>query len=174
MSRIAAIVYGPDQDCDRLLAELARGWRQAGLRVAGLVQINGGDASCDTLEMELEAIDTGRRFNICQDLGAGSVNACRLDPAGLAEAAGALRAALAEPVDLVIVNKFGRMEAEGQGLIAEIGEAVAAGLPLIIGVPERFAGAWEAFAGGLDTRLACDAAALETWRRCLQPALAAE
>lgn len=173
MSRIAAIVYGPDQDCDRMLADLAHAWRQAGIRVAGLVQINGGDASCETMEMELEAVDTGRRFNICQDLGSGSVNACRLDPAGLAEAAGALRAALGQPVDVVIVNKFGRMEAEGQGLVAEIGAAVAAGLPLVIGVPARFAEAWQAFAGGLDTRLACDPAALEAWRRDLEPALAA-
>lgn len=174
MSRIAAIVYGPDEDCDGMLADLAHDWLKDGVRVVGLVQINGGAATCDTMEMELEAIESGRRFNICQDLGAGSANACRLDPSGLAEAAGALRAALGQTVDVVVVNKFGRMEAEGQGLNAEIGEAVAAGLPLVIGVPKRFAEAWEAFAGGLDTRLACDPLAVEAWRRGLRPALAAE
>jgi len=174
MSRIAAIVYGPQEDCDGMLADLAHDWLKDGVKVVGLVQINGREASCETMEMELEAVESGRRFNICQDLGSGSANACRLDPSGLAAAAGALRAALAQDVDVVIVNKFGRMEAEGGGLNAEIAEAVAAGLPLVIGVPARFAGAWDAFAGGLDTRIACDPLALEAWRRGLRAVAAAE
>ncbi|WP_163570829.1 DUF2478 domain-containing protein, partial [Klebsiella pneumoniae] len=91
------------------------------------------------------------------------VNSCRLDPTGLAEAAGALKAALEKPVDLVVINKFGRMESEGQGLVAEIGEAVASGRPLIIGVPRRFAEAWDDYAAGLDDKLACRPDALAAW-----------
>ncbi|WP_164098229.1 DUF2478 domain-containing protein, partial [Serratia marcescens] len=90
--------------------DFAHGLAAKGVAVAGLVQINGRDASCADMEMELEDLDTGRLINICQDLGAGSVNSCRLDPTGLAEAAGALKAALEKPVDLVVINKFGRME----------------------------------------------------------------
>ena len=174
MSLIAAVIYGPDDDCDQLLADLAHDWVKTGVRVAGLVQINGGDATCATLEMELEALDTGRRINICQDLGSGSTDACRLDPTGLAEAAGALRAALMKPIDLVVINKFGRMEAEGGGLIAEIGEAVATEKPLIIGVPRRFQDAWEAYAGGMDVKVACTRAGAEAWWAAVRTPLAAE
>ncbi|QCI67900.1 DUF2478 domain-containing protein [Phreatobacter stygius] len=175
MSMLAAVIYGPDDDCDQMLADFAHGLAAGGVAVAGLVQINGRDASCAEMDMELEDLDTGRRINICQDLGSGSSDSCRLDPTGLAEAAGALKAALDKPLDLVVINKFGRMESEGQGLVAEIGEAVATGRPLIIGVPRRFAGAWDAFAGGLDEKVACRAEALAAWWAAARsPALAAE
>jgi nucleoside-triphosphatase THEP1 len=163
MTKLAAVVYGPDEDCDTLLADFAHGLAAGGVAVVGLVQINGIAASCETQDMELEDLDTGRRINICQDLGAGSSGSCRLDPTGLAAAAGALRAALDKPLDLVVINKFGRMEAEGGGLIGEIGEVVAAGQPLVIGVPKRFLDAWDAFAGGLDEKTACRPAAVEAW-----------
>jgi nucleoside-triphosphatase THEP1 len=163
MTPIAAVIYGPNEDCDSLLADFAHGLAARGFRVAGLVQINGQNASCAEMDMELEDLETGRRINICQDLGAGSSEACRLDPAGLAEAAAALKSALAGPLDLVVVNKFGRMESEGHGLIAEIGETVETGKPLLIGVPRRFAEAWEAYAGGLDEKLACRPEALAAW-----------
>lgn len=162
MTLIAAVTYGPDDDCDALLAGFAHAREAAGVKVAGLIQINAG-AGCAELDMELEALGTGRRINICQDLGPGSANACRLDPAGLAEAAAALRQALERPADLVVVNKFGRMEAEGGGLIAEIGAAVAAEMPLVIGVPLRFLTAWDSFAGGLDVKLPCTRLALDGW-----------
>lgn len=170
---LAAIVYGPDEDCDGLLTETGRAWRKAGVNVVGLVQINAG-ASCADLDMELEVLETGRRISICQDLGSGSADACRLDPAGLAEAAGALGSALAGPVDVVLVNKFGRMEMEGAGLIAEIGAAVAAGHPLLIGVPRRFVSAWDAFAAGIDQKLPCTRAAIEDWWRRVRMPVAAE
>lgn len=162
-SLLAAVVYGPEDDCDQMLADFAHGLAASGVAVAGLVQINGADASCESMDMELEDLDTGRRINICQELGSGSAGSCRLDPTGLAEAAGALKAALGKPLDLVVINKFGRMESEGLGLIAEIGEAVAAGQPLVIGVPRRFASAWDAFACGMDDKLACHKEALATW-----------
>ena len=163
MVKLAAVVYGPDDDCDALLADFAHRLAASGVAVAGLVQINGVNASCETQDMELEDLDTGRRINICQDLGSGSVGACRLDPTGLAAAAGALRAAIDKPLDLVVINKFGRMEADGGGLAGEIGQVVAAEQPLVIGVPQRFLDAWNAFAGGLDVKVACQRSAVDAW-----------
>lgn len=162
MSLIAAVIYGPDDDCDGLLAAVAHGWMAGGHAVAGVVQANAG-AGCDEVDMELEVLGSGRRISICQDLGAGSAGVCRLDPAGLAEAAAAVREAIGRPVDVVLVNKFGRIEAEGGGLLAEIGATVAAGLPLVVGVPRRFIDAWNAFAGGMDVKLPCDREAIDHW-----------
>jgi len=162
MSPIAAVIYGPDDDCDGLLTTFAHDLRRSGVKVAGLVQINAG-SGCAELDMKLEALDTGRRINICQDLGRGSANACRLDPQGLAEAAASLRDALDKPTDLVVVNKFGRMEAEGGGLVGEIGAAVAAELPLVVGLPSRFRDAWEAYSGGMAETVPCSREALDGW-----------
>lgn len=172
MSLIAAVIYGPDDDCDSLLADVAHGWLARGHSLAGVVQVNAG-AGCTEVDMELEVLGSGRRISICQDLGAGSIGACRLDPVGLAEAAAAVRQAIGQTVDVVLINKFGRMEAEGGGLIAEIGAAVAAGLPLVVGVPRRFTEAWDAFAGGMDVKLACNRAAIDGWWQQARLAVAA-
>jgi nucleoside-triphosphatase THEP1 len=163
LSRLASVLYGPKEDCDALLAAFAEARRAEGVRLAGLVQLNGADVSCAAMEMALKDLTTGTSVDICQNLGAGSVNACRLDPQALAEAAGLLRAGLASEVDLVIINKFGRMESEGAGLIEEIGAAFAADLPMIVGVPQRFRAAWEAFSGGADEALVLSHEALDAW-----------
>ena len=162
MSRIAAVAYGPGENCDGLLSAFAHDLMRAGVRVAGLVHIGAG-SSCTDDDMELEALGTGQRISICQDLGSGSAGACRLDPSGLAEAAAALHRSLLKPTDLVVINKFGRMEAEGGGLIGEIGAAVSTGRPLVVGVPDRFRDAWDAYSGGMAEIVACTRAALDAW-----------
>ena len=65
------------------------------------------------------------------------------------------------------------IECEGGGLLAELGEAVARGLPVIVCVPLRFRAAWAEFAGGLDVELPPRSAALADWwaRARLAPAI---
>ena len=48
-------------------------------------------------------------------------------------------------------------------MIAEIGEAVAEGVALLIAVPLRYLEAWNAFAGGLDRQLPPRLEAMERW-----------
>ena len=48
-------------------------------------------------------------------------------------------------------------------MIAEIGRAVADGVPLIVCVPARHLAAWDAFACGLDAKLAPTREAIESW-----------
>ncbi|WP_349368035.1 DUF2478 domain-containing protein [Salinarimonas sp.] len=160
--RIAAIVYDRTDPVDTVLAGFAERLAAHGRRVAGLVDADPAPDACITREMALRDLSTGAVTSICQDLGANA-RGCRIDPRGLAEAGALLRAGLAARPDCVIVNKFGKMEADGLGLADEIGHCVAEGVPLVIGVPRRFLDAWNAFAGGLDTPLACDAAALDAW-----------
>ena len=71
-----------------------------------------------------------------------------------------------------MVNRFGRLESEGGGMIAEIGRACADGLPLIVCVPKRFLPAWDAFAAGLDAKLPPASAAIEGWWAALAGATA--
>lgn len=160
--RIAAIVYDRTDEVDRLIADFAAARVAEGRSVAGLVETQPGADACLTREMRLRDIASGTTIRICQDLGAGA-RGCRIDPRGLAQAASVLRVSIAAGPDLVVVNKFGKMEADGEGLIEEIGACVADGIPLVVGIPRRFAQTWDDFAGGLDEKVAPARDALEDW-----------
>ena len=70
-----------------------------------------------------------------------------------------------EKPDLLVVNRFGRLESEGAGMIAEIGAAVAEGEAVLIAVPLRYADAWNAFADGLDAQIRPEISELDRWWR---------
>ena len=103
---------------------------------------------------------------IMQDLGA-EAEGCAVDPAAIAVAARMLDRARATKPDLLVVNRFGRLESEGAGMIAEIGAAVAEGEAVLIAVPQRYADAWNTFAQGLDVQLAPATSALDAWWRTI-------
>jgi hypothetical protein len=110
--KLAAIIYRPADDVDGLLATFASDLICEGSRVGGIVQMNTKGASGTRELMEVIDLMTGAAIRICQPLGSGA-GACKLDPAGLAEAATAVSRAVAANVDLVIVNKFSKQEASG-------------------------------------------------------------
>lgn len=161
---LGAVIYRPGDDADAELAAFAARLQRAGHRVGGVVQRNRRGQAGTTELMEVVDLMTGRAISICQDLGPGST-VCKLDQAGLAVAAQSVRAAIAADVDLVIVNKFGKTEAEGRGLRAEILAALEAGLPLLTSVSRRLAPAWAQFTGGFGTTLICDGDILDDWWR---------
>lgn len=159
--RIATFRYDRDRRPDAMLALAARRLQGRGFRVAGLLQDGtAGNASC-CATLFLEDIGSGRRVQIFERRGPGT-RGCRLDPGGLAHAAAWLREAIDERPDVLFVNRFGRQEAEGRGLLGEIAEAVMAEIPLVIAVGEALLPDWEAFVGAATDRLA-DVGAVEDW-----------
>jgi nucleoside-triphosphatase THEP1 len=152
-AHLAAIVYSAGFAIDELMAKIAEELRAQGLRLGGVVQRNQGDCADDCASMTLEDLATGRLYPISEDRGAGA-SGCRLDAAGLAAAGGAVASALDAPVDLLIINKFGKQEALGQGLRAEIAAGILAGLPLLTAVRDDVLPAFAAFAGEDWQRLA--------------------
>ncbi|MCY1127181.1 DUF2478 domain-containing protein [Frigidibacter sp. RF13] len=142
-----------------------------GLKVAGTVQTNSERACTHHCDMDVRVLPDGPVIRINQDLGPGSTG-CRLDP-------GALEAAVAEVAprlagaDILILNKFGKHEAEGRGFRTLIGEAIAEGIPVVIGVNALNLPAFLAFAEGCADPLSGDLAALDRWLSGLE-ALAAE
>lgn len=170
--RLAAVMFDRDEDVDAAVIAFVDAARRDGARLVGFVQEHGEAAGCDRHDAFLRDLANGETLAIMQDLGPGS-SGCRVDATAIAAAAGRLGRALADDPDLVIVNRFGKLECEGGGLLAELGEAVARGLPVVVCVPLRFRDAWAEFAGGLDVELPPASGALADWwaRARLAPAI---
>jgi hypothetical protein len=171
-ARLAAVVFDRDEEPDPPLAAFLDAAARRGVRVAGLVQERAGDGGCALHDARVRDLVTGETLDIMQDLGTEATG-CRVDPAAIAVAAGMLDRARAENPDLLVVNRFGRLESEGGGMLAEIGQAFADGLPLIVCVPKRYLSAWDAFAAGLDAKLPPTREAIEGWWSALGLALPA-
>ena len=139
------------------------------MRVAGLVQDRAGDGLCNLHDVWVRDLMSGETLPIMQDLGAGA-EGCRVDPSAIALAARLLDRALAANPDLLVVNRFGRLESQGGGMLAEIGRAFAEGMAMIVCVPDRYCDAWNAFACGLDVQLPASREAIEAWWRAIAPA----
>lgn len=166
---LAALRYTPDDPMEDVLFRAARHLGAAGVRLGGVLQHDVGMEFDTPCAMELEDLATGTRFQLSQNLGSGSA-ACRLDPASLAQAAVAVRAAINAGVDIVFINKFGAQEAHGEGLREEMALAVARGVPLITAVGERFLPDWHTFAAGMGELLPPDLdAILDWWARTHHP-----
>jgi molybdate transport system ATP-binding protein len=160
--RLAAVVYRPENDVDALLAEFAGDLLATSARIGGVVQRNSKNDQGKLVGMRLVDLMTGREIGIYQKLGSGSV-ACKLDASGLAEATRSVTNAIAGEVSLIIVNKFSKQEASGGGLRAELADAIIAGLPVLIGLPEKSFAAWKTFTGDRGTTLLCARRVIDAW-----------
>lgn len=161
---LAAILYRPEDDVDTLLSDFASALLREGERIGGVVQRNLKDEAGRSNGMLVLDLLTGREISICQPLGRGAT-ACKLDPAGLAEASLAVSRAVAEDVALIVVNKFSKQEAGGHGLRSELAEAIIAGGPVLTAVPEKCLDAWKEFTGDRGTTLFCARHVVEEWWR---------
>jgi hypothetical protein len=141
---LAALVYGAPDEADRLLREFVQDLTGSGHRVVGLIQTRLGDGGA-----AVTVLPTGETIPLAR--GRGSP-ACSSPPApcDLAEAAARIDPLIESGADLVIINRFGKLEAEGTGLIDEIARALSFDIPVLVAVAEfrfpewlSFCGAWE-------------------------------
>ncbi len=153
---LAALVYEEDEPIDELLAELRRVLEARGRRVGGIMQ-----SPCEETIYALH-IESGRQIDLMQKLGS-CAEGCRLDTSALAEAAGLLAQTIASAPDLVLVGRFGRVEAEGGGYLAEIGAAAEAGTPMLVGVSAKRAADWRAYAQDFAETLPFSLEAVLAW-----------
>jgi hypothetical protein len=145
---ILAIVYGDGLLADRLISDLGYKIRDAGISVAGIVQHNQFVRDRTKCDMEVEELASGIVLKISEDRGK-EARGCRLDRGALSEAAAVLSASIEIGTELVILNKFGKTEAEGRGLRDALAQAVQLGVPIIVGVPFRNIEQWRIFSEGL-------------------------
>jgi uncharacterized protein (DUF4213/DUF364 family) len=159
---IGAIIYPPDRQPEVLQAAFAQDLQRRGFRLGGVLQTTRFGADGRKTDMDLTDVATGHRLSIRQNLGGGS-RSCSLDPAGLAEASGPLRQAIADRVDLLVVNKFSKAERDGGGLAAEMLAAMSEGVPLLTAVPGALVEDWLTFTGGRGRILLPDMGTLWRW-----------
>lgn len=164
---LAAVMHRRGFDLDGLLAEVCRVLAADGLKLGGVLHVGAGEGTIERAcctQLKVVDVAKGDTFDIWQDLGSQS-EGCRLDARGLAAAVPAVLAAIAEGCDLVIINRFGKAESQGGGLLAAITAAIEANVPVLTAVREAYLPAWSEFHGGLAADLAPDLAAVLAWSR---------
>jgi len=149
-------------DLDLILHGFAHALLDAGRTVAGIVQTNTDCGPGKPCDMDVEVLPAGPILRISQDLGPGS-RGCRLDPAALEQAVGLVDASLHRGADLLVINKFGKQEADGRGFRPLIGAALSEGIPVIVGLNALNLPAFETFTEGMAASVAPDQAALMAW-----------
>ncbi|MFC3165540.1 DUF2478 domain-containing protein [Ciceribacter thiooxidans] len=160
----AAIHVQRDRPVDDILRATALALSADGQTVIGFLQWEGtGDGECCG-EIALQDIGTGELITISQALGSGA-RGCRLDPQALAAVAGSLLARLDDDTDLLVLNRFGKGESEGQGFRAVIEEACIRGIPVLTVVRDEYLPAWEEFSGEFGCLLAPDRQNVLDWAR---------
>lgn len=144
--KIAAILFDEGVAIDAMLEGIICKLQAKGYRIAGYLQreIAETDSCCSITD--LESIATRTKIRISQALGPGA-RGCRLDTNGLAEASGALIGELEHGTDLLILNRFGKGESEGQGFRAVIQKAMEMNIPVLTAVRETYRPSWEEFGG---------------------------
>lgn len=162
---IAAVVYGPDDDPDPLMHEFADDLLRSGFRVVGLVQaghtIGLAQARVSAVALPMRTAVSLR--HTCEPASVG----CHLDEGHLAETRCRIAAAMSEGADLVIINRFGKLEATGGGFVDEIRLAVAADIPVLIAVTDQRFWMWTRFCAGMTVKLACSREPIEAWWRAV-------
>jgi hypothetical protein len=168
-SPIAALRADDSKAAQALMEAFAQALLRDGYRVAGLVQTRVIDPASARSHVALQDVASGARYRISQDLGRGSV-ACNLDSGELALACAAIEQSAREGVDLIVLSKFSKQEAERSGLCDAFRAAMLTATPVVAAVSPDFLEEWSAFAGGLAEFVAPDMAALDAWwRRVARP-----
>lgn len=163
---LAAISLREGVAAEPLFDSVIETFRQNGVRIGGYVQREcyapvGYDA-----EVLAEDIETGETFAIMQPRG-GAGSGCRLDAGVLAHLAGRALARLDAEMDLLVLNRFGRTETEGNGLRAVYEKAIELGLPVLTSVKPEHVEGWKAYTGDLSVLLPPEEHAIAGWCRAV-------
>ena len=161
--RLAHISITGRGETDRFLAAVAERLERAGVRLAGTVQTNIARADRTRCDMDLRVLPDGPVLRISEDRGAAA-RGCMLDHGALEQTVAEVARRL-DGAEVLIVNKFGKAEAEGRGLVPVISEALERGMTVLVGVNGLNLPPFLEFAGCLATSLPPDRDKILSWCR---------
>ncbi|MCP4335623.1 MAG: DUF2478 domain-containing protein [Gammaproteobacteria bacterium] len=157
----AAAVYKADSGDRMALLKFVEKQKALHTRVGGVLQEALFDAEGAITGLNAVDVATNRRIPISRPAKIGGE--CGLDVSALAQTAAIISSAIHDRLDLVVVEKFGELEQNGQGLIDEILQTIAEGIPLLISVPEAALPVWQERSGKLGSVLPFNEEAFQQW-----------
>ena len=162
----AAAVYKRDTDDRMALLKFVEKQKALGVRVGGILQ----EAIFDTAGglAGINAIDVSNNQRILISRPMRNIEECGLDVSTLTETTNIIVKAIDQRLDLIIIEKFGNLEQEGNGLNDVILQTIAEGVPLLISVPEAALSVWQERSGNLGDQLAFTEKAFELWWQAVQ------
>jgi len=146
---------------DALLAEVVGILTIRGVRLAGTVQSTTERPDRAHCDMDVQVLPDGPSFRISQDLG-NHARGCRLDPGALEQAVMAASVRL-ERAEVLVINKFGKLEAEGRGFCDLIAQATGRGMVVLVGVNGLNRPAFERFCGDMAVAVGDRPAEIADW-----------
>lgn len=158
---LASIAFRPKDPIDDLLAGIAKDMLANSKSVAGYVQKRRRDADCGTL-VHVRNLRSGDEMPITKNRGK-MAKGCKLDGDALTTLAEQLSRDIEAGSDILIIARFGRSEAEGRGLRDVISRALDLEIPVLVGVRNEYADAWQDFHGGFAQTLPLDQTAVQAW-----------
>ena len=164
--RFAAAVYSPDTADRMALSKFAQKQKANKTRIGGILQqaLFGADGSI----VGLDAIDIATNERLPISRPGKNESDCGLDVSALVSTSSIIRDAINNQLDLVVVEKFGEVEQDGKGLIDDILQTIAEGIPLVISMSQSALPAWQELSGGLGDVLAFEETAFEQWWKSVQ------
>ena len=155
---------------DLFLMSVALRLQARGVRLAGCVQSNLDRPDRAKCDMDLRVLPDGPIVRISEDRGS-QARGCILDSGALEQTVFEVERRL-HGADLLIVNKFGKRESEGKGLVPVIAAAVGNGTPVLLGVNGLNLPLFLAFCEGQANALPADLDQVVDWCRksCTVPA----
>jgi hypothetical protein len=165
VGKIAALLTDNGAATQVLLTAMVADWRDSGAKIAGVIgELHGlPDRTCGA--GFLRDIASDKPYAIYLETPR-SQTSCHLDAAGVANACEAVLGQI-HTSDLVVLNKFGKLEGMGQGLAPAFKLAIRAGKPVLTTVSNRYCDALRTFAPHTSF-LPADRAALQYWWRAIQ------
>ena len=157
----AAAVYKPDTGDRMALLKFVEKLKALNTRVGGVLQEAIFDSEGEITGLNAIDVSNNRRIPISRP--AKNDDQCGLDVSALTETTEIIRNAISDRLDLVVVEKFGELEQSGKGLIDEILQTIAEGIPLLISVPEAALPVWQERSGELGSVIDFNEEAFQQW-----------
>jgi hypothetical protein len=166
LSRVAVVQGVPSTVAQDVFRAIVGRWRPR-LRIAGVIEERDGVTEGRTCRAGmLRSIGDGALYPMFEKLPPGAA-ACDIQDARVTGAAAAVLADNAAGCDLVVLSKFGKLEASGGGLMAAFGAAVAADIPLLTYASPADRAAWAGFTAPPAVVLPAEVGAVDEWLRAL-------
>ena len=163
---IAVLRCSSGLEAQRFFGILADQWKTR-WNIAGLIEEPDPCNLRDHGAGVLAGVGSDVRFHIAMDNNCE--NGCNLSTETMMAACAYLEDAILAGPDLIVLNKFGRMEAARSGMISVFGAAISAGIPVLTYVAPIFRANWDEFAAPCYTELPCSLHAIEAWYRSARP-----